>query len=45
MLQCGMDRNRVLGLPQPIEIDKKPDKKFREGFIGPPAAAGGGENK
>ena len=25
---------RVLGLPQSIEIDQRPDKKFRQGFIG-----------
>ena len=30
---------RVLGLPQSIEIDKKPVKKFRQAFIGAPAAA------
>ena len=36
---------RVLGLPQSIEIDKKPVKKFRQAFIGAPAAAGGNENK
>ena len=31
----------VLGLPLPIEIDKRPGKKFRQGFIGVPAAAVG----
>ena len=31
---------RVLGLPQRVEIDKRPDKKFRQGFTGAPAAAG-----
>ena len=31
---------RVLGLPQSIETDKRPDKKFSQGFIGAPAAAG-----
>ena len=36
---------RVLGLPQSIEIDQRPGKKFRRGFIGAPAAAGGRENK
>ena len=35
----------VLGLPQSIEIDRRPDKKFRQGFIGTPAAAAGIENK
>ena len=35
----------ILGHPQSIEIDKKPDKKFRQGFIGAPAAAPGSENK
>ena len=30
----------VLGLPQSIEIDQRPDKKFRQGFTGAPAAAG-----
>ena len=34
--------NRVLGLPQSIEVDKRPDKKFRQSFIGAPAAVGGG---
>ena len=32
---------RVLGLPQSIEIDWMPDKNFRQGFIGAPAAIGG----
>ena len=32
--------NRVLGLPQSIEIDYRPDKKFRQGFIVAPDAAG-----
>ena len=36
---------RLLGLPQSIEIHYKPDKKFRQGFIGVPAAAVGSENK
>ena len=36
---------RVLGLPQSIETDKKPVKKFRQGFIGDSTAAGGSENK
>ena len=36
---------RVLGLPQSIEIDQKPDKKFRQGFIGAPVAAEGSENR
>ena len=31
----------VLGFPQSIEIDKRPDKKFRQGFMEAPAAAGG----
>ena len=31
--------------PQSIEIDQRPDKKFRQGFIGAPATAGGRENK
>ena len=31
---------RVLGLPSSIEIGKRPDKKFRQGFTGAPAAAG-----
>ena len=29
---------RVLGLPQSTEIDQKPDKKFRQSFIGALAA-------
>lgn len=32
---------RVLGLPQLIEIDKRPDEKLRQGFTGAPTAAGG----
>ena len=36
---------RVLGLPQSIEIDKKLDKKFKQGFIGAPVKAGGSRNK
>ena len=36
---------RVLGLPQSIEIDQRPDKKFGEGCIGAPAAARGSEDK
>jgi len=33
--------SRVLGLPQSIEIDQRPDKKFRQGFpVTSPAAAG-----
>ena len=35
----------VLGLPQSIEIFKRPDKKFRQGFIGAPAAVRRSENK
>ena len=31
---------RVLGLPQRIEIDKRLDKKFGQGFLGAPATAG-----
>ena len=30
---------RMLGLPQRVKIDKRPDKKFRQGFTGAPAAA------
>ena len=30
---------RVIGLPLSIVIDKKPVKKFRQAFIGAPAAA------
>ena len=36
---------RVLGLPQSIEINLRPDRKCRQGFIGAPAAAGGRKNK
>ena len=36
---------RVLGLLQLIEIDYRPDKKFRQGFTGAPAAAGESGNK
>ena len=31
---------RVLDLLQSIEIDQRPDKKFRQGFVRAPAAAG-----
>ena len=31
---------RVLDLGQSIEIDYRPDKKFKQGFIGAPTAAG-----
>ena len=31
--------------PQSTESDQRPDKKFRPGFIGSPAAAAGWENK
>ena len=37
--------NRVLGLPQSIEIDYRPDKKFREGFIVAPDASRGCKNR
>ena len=30
---------KVLGFPQAIEIDKRPDKKFSQDFIMAPAAA------
>ena len=33
------------GLPQSIEIDWRPDKKFRQGFTGAPATAGETKNK
>lgn len=37
---------RVLGLPQSIEIEKRPDKKFRQVSTGASAlAAGESENK
>ena len=35
---------RVLG-PRSIEIDQRPVKKFRQDFIGGPAAAVGSTNK
>ena len=31
---------RGLGLPQAIEIDQRPDKKFRQGFTGAPETKG-----
>ena len=34
----------VLGLKS-VEIDKRPDEKFRQGFTGAPAVARGSENK
>ena len=33
--------DRVLGLPQSIELDYRPDRKFRQGFIGASDTAGG----
>ena len=38
-------QSRVLGLPQQVEIDQRPDKKFRRGCMGAPAAAEESENK
>ena len=32
---------RVLGLPQSVKIDYRPDKKFRQAIIEGPAAAAG----
>ena len=32
---------RVLGLPQSVEIDQRPNEEFRQGFIGVPAVAQG----
>ena len=40
-----MSRTRALGLSQAIEIDERPDQKFKQGSIGAPAAAGGREKK
>ena len=42
---AGVIPTRVLGLPQSIETDQRPDKRFRQGFIGTPDAQGGSENK
>ena len=39
-----MMSTKVLGLPQSIGIDQRPDK-YRQGFIGAPAAAAGNKNK
>ena len=36
---------RVLGLSQSSECCKRPDEKFRQGFIGAAAAAEGSKNK
>ena len=36
---------KVLGLPQSIQINQRPDKKFRQGFMGVTAPAEGSENK
>lgn len=36
-----MISTKVLGLPQSIGIDQRPDKKSEQGFIGAPAAAAG----
>lgn len=40
-IRKGIDTNRVLSLPQSIEIDWGTDKKFRQGFTGVRASAGG----
>ena len=37
----SFDANQVLGLPQSIETDYRPDKKFRQGFTGAPVIAAG----
>ena len=39
-----MISTKVLGLPQSIGIDQRPDKKYRQGFIGTPATAAGNKN-
>ena len=36
---------RVFGLPQSIEIDQRPDKRFSQGFIGASTATEGSKNK
>ena len=36
---------KVLGLSQSIKTDQRPDKKFRQGITGTPAAAGGNKNE
>ena len=36
---------QVLGLPQSIEMDQRPDKKFRQGFIGAAAEVARSESK
>lgn len=38
-------QTRVLGFPQLVEIDQRPDKTFRLGFLGPLLQQGGNENK
>ena len=38
-------QTRGLDFPQSIEIDLRPYKKFRQGFIDAPAVAEGSENK
>ena len=38
----SFDANQVLGLPQSIETDYTPEKKFRQGFIGAPVLDSGG---
>ena len=37
--------NWALGRPQIMEIDERPDKKFRQDFIGAPAVAAGIKSK
>ena len=36
-----MLRTRAVGLSQSIEIDERPDQKFKQASTGAPAAAGG----
>ena len=40
----GPDTDQGLGLSQSTDIDGRPDEKFRQGFIGVPAAEGESEN-
>ena len=40
-LPAGRDTDQGSWFPQAIEIDERPHKKFRPGFTGAPAAAGG----
>ena len=42
---CRFNQQRIVSEVLLLEIDKRPDKEFGQGFIGTRAAARGSENK